>query len=76
MHFTDSGSTQYAWLIVNQAGTNAQFKGTGTINGSGDYGFMLWATDGSPDTFRIKIWNGADESSVVYDNEPDCSSLK
>ncbi len=31
---------------------------------------MLWAGDGSPDTFRIKIWNAADES-VVYDNDTD-----
>jgi hypothetical protein len=60
-------STSYQWLVVNQAGTNAQFKGCGTINGSGNYGFMLWATDGSPDTFRIKIWDAVTEV-VVYDN--------
>jgi hypothetical protein len=30
---------------------------------------MLWATDRSPDTFRVKIWteSGSTES-VVYDN--------
>ncbi len=57
------------WLVVNQGGTNAQFKGEGTINGSGSYKFMIWASDGSPDTFRIKIWqdDGSGES-VVYDN--------
>jgi hypothetical protein len=60
-------STSYQWLVVNQAGTNAQFKGTGTINGAGNYGFMLWAGDGSPDTFRIQIWDAATEV-VVYDN--------
>ena len=48
-------SVSYQWLVVNQNYTNAQFKGYGTINGAGNYGFMLWATDGSPDTFRIKI---------------------
>jgi hypothetical protein len=60
-------STSYDWLVVNQGGTNAQFKGSGTINGAGDYQFMLWAGDGSPDTFRIKIWY-ANTEVVVYDN--------
>ena len=63
-------STSYEWLVVNQTGTNAQFKGYGTINGTGNYGFMLWATDGSPDQFRIKIWDAATEA-VVYDNGTD-----
>jgi hypothetical protein len=60
-------STSYQWLVVNQAGTNAQFKGYGTINGAGNYGFMLSATDSSPDTFRIQIWD-AETEVVVYDN--------
>jgi hypothetical protein len=59
------------WLIVNQNYTNAQFKGTGTINGEGVYMFMIWAGDGgktgSPDTFRIKIWDAA-TGAVRYDN--------
>ena len=59
-------SSSYDWLVVNQGGTNAQFKGTGTINGEGTYRFMLWAGDGTPDTFRIKIWEG--EDNTVYDN--------
>jgi hypothetical protein len=63
-------STSYQWLVVNQGGTNAQFKGFGTINGTGNYGFMLWSTDGAPDTFRIKIWDAATEA-VVYDNGAD-----
>ncbi len=47
--------------VVNQGGDNAQFKGSGTVNGALDsngnaYKFMLWAGDGSPDTFRIQIW--------------------
>ena len=42
--------------------------GTGTINGAGEYKFMLTAIDGSPDKFRIKIWDkGTDQ--VVYDNQ-------
>jgi hypothetical protein len=70
-------SSSYEWLIVNQSGTNAQFKGSGTINGSGNYTFMLWAGDGDKDTnpatvdtFRIKIWNTA-TNEVVYDNLSD-----
>ena len=61
-------STSYDWLVVT--GSNyAKFKGTGTINGEGEYKFMIWAGDNSPDTFRIKIWYevGGNEV-VVYDN--------
>ncbi len=54
----------YQWLVV--AGNKAQFKGTGTINGNGSYGFLLTAYDGSPDRFRIKITGS---SGVVYDNK-------
>ena len=70
-------SDTYEWLVVNQAGTNAQFKGSGTVNDAPDsngsaYKFMLWAGDGSPDTFRIQIWY-EDETGeyVVYDNGVD-----
>jgi hypothetical protein len=63
--------------VVNQGGTNAQFKGSGTINGqlapnSAEYRFMLWAGDSDPDTFRIRIWweeNGTEH--LVYDNGSD-----
>jgi hypothetical protein len=64
-------STSYEWLVVT--GSNfAKFKGEGTINGQGNYKFQIWAGDGSPDTFRIKIWNedGGNEI-VVYDNGMD-----
>jgi hypothetical protein len=63
-------SSSYQWLVVNQAGTNAQFKGVGTINGAGDYKFMLWAGDDLPDTFRIKIWTEDSEGNEmdIYDN--------
>jgi parallel beta-helix repeat protein len=64
-------STSYDWLVVTGTGSNyARFKGTGTINGAGEYKFMIWAGDASPDTFRIKIWGG-DENSPVYDNGMD-----
>ncbi|HIH44309.1 MAG TPA: hypothetical protein HA257_04275 [Candidatus Methanoperedenaceae archaeon] len=66
-------SDAYEWLVV--AGARAQYKGTGVINGAGDYGFMLTAIDGAisggdgSDKFRIKIWD-KDSGSVVYDNQP------
>ena len=59
-------SIAYEWLVI--VGTRAQYKGTGTINGQDEYGFMLTAIDGTPDSFRIKIWNKANEE-IVYDNK-------
>lgn len=65
-------SISYEWLVV--AGARAQYKGSGTINGAGDYGFMLTAIDGQinggggTDKFRIKIWEKATEN-IVYDNQ-------
>jgi uncharacterized protein YegL len=59
-------STDYQWLVV--AGSKAQYKGTGTVNGVSGYSFMLTATDGSPDRLRMKIWKTSD-STVVYDNQ-------
>jgi uncharacterized repeat protein (TIGR01451 family) len=58
----------YDWLVI--AGMKAQYKGSGTINGVGDYKFMLTAEDGGnqgQDTFRIKIWDSTTDL-VVYDN--------
>jgi YVTN family beta-propeller protein len=66
-------SIDYEWLVV--AGARAQFKGTGTINGSGNYGFLLTAIDGSVsggngiDRFRIKIWDKENNNAIVYDNK-------
>jgi hypothetical protein len=61
-------SSSYDWLVV--AGQDkAKYKGTGTINGEGNYGFMLTATDGSPDTFRIKIWDKDNGDALVYHNQ-------
>jgi hypothetical protein len=57
-------STAYQWLVV-QGTSRAQYKGTGTINGSGVYQFLMSVVDGSPDKLRLKITNG---SAVVYDN--------
>ncbi len=68
----DFRSTSYQWMVV--AGSKAQYKGEGTINAVGLYGFMLTATDGQQndgggtDKFRIKIWNKVDDQ-IVYDNQ-------
>jgi hypothetical protein len=71
----DFHSNVYQWLVVS--GGLAQYKGSnGTINGAGNYDFMLTACDaqingscngGSTDTFRIKITDHA-SGSLVYDN--------
>ncbi|HEY0602688.1 MAG TPA: PKD domain-containing protein, partial [Herpetosiphonaceae bacterium] len=66
-------SASYEWLVV--AGARAQYKGVGTINGSGNYGFMLTVIDGQinggggVDKFRIKIWDKSNADGVVYDNQ-------
>jgi hypothetical protein len=65
-------SSSYDWLVVNQGGTNAQFKGSGTINGEDDYKFMLWAGDDEPDTYRIRIWTEEVDFEIVeYGNGSD-----
>ena len=65
-------STVYEWLVVSSF--KAQYRGSGTINGGGNYGFLLTVTDGQVnggggvDKFRIKIWDKNNGNGVVYDN--------
>jgi hypothetical protein len=65
-------ATEYEWLVVN--GHKAQFKGSGTIDGEGNYGFLVTAIDEkltpslNVDGFRIRIWDKDDDDAVVYDN--------
>lgn len=67
-------STSYDSLSIN--GSKAVFKGSGTIDKEGNYGFMISVIDGDlydiaeEDRFRIKIWDKKD-STVIYDNEID-----
>jgi len=64
-------SDTYQWLVV--AGAKAQYKGVGTVNGTGNYGFMLTAIDGQinggggMDKFRIKIWD-KETGDFIYDS--------
>jgi PKD repeat protein len=66
-------SSSYEWLVIARA--RAQYKGVGTINGQGNYGFMLTAVDASltkstdVDLFRIKIWDRDTGDLVIYDNQ-------
>jgi hypothetical protein len=68
-------SADYEWLVVVIAGARAQYKGSGTINNAGDYGFMLTAIDGQlnggggQDKLRMKIWDRANGDALVYDNQ-------
>jgi len=73
-------STNYATGSLVIAGAKAIFQGTGTINGTGNYNFMVSAIDGSinggggTDKFRIKIWTNSDGSGVIYDNNKDSAN--
>jgi uncharacterized protein YodC (DUF2158 family) len=66
-------SENFNWLVVS--GFKAQFKGTGTINGAGNYDFTLTAYDGDIggngqtgyDRFRIVITDHT-TGTVVFDN--------
>lgn len=53
-------STSFDWLVVS--GPQAQFQGTGTINGAGAYKFRVTVRDGDligqPDRFEIRILPG------------------
>ena len=64
-------SESFDWLIT--AGPKAMFKGEGTINGDGLYGFQVTVIDANltpstdVDKFRIKIWD-KESDMLVYDN--------
>jgi hypothetical protein len=66
-------SRSYDWLVT--ANAKAHYKGRGTVNGSGDYGFSLVAIDGdrnakgAADGFRLTIWE-IGTGWIVYDNAP------
>lgn len=65
--------TSMDWLVVS--GSRCQYHGTGTINGTGNYSFILTCIDGKinggdgKDRFRMKIMDGNQGNGVVYDNQ-------
>ncbi len=61
----DFTSTSYDWLVVN--GSTAFLHGKGTINGAGNYTFLVSALSGSPDKLRVKITDSS--NTVLYDNQ-------
>ncbi len=70
-------ATSIDWLVVS--GPNAQYTGTGTWNGSGNFGYEVTAQDGDAiargnvDKFRIRIWDNS-TGNVVFDNVPVASN--
>jgi probable HAF family extracellular repeat protein len=69
-------STGYESLSV--AGSRVQYQGSGTINGKGDYKFLLTAVDGSTSKavrnsrLRLKVWHVDARSKadiIDYDNQ-------
>lgn len=62
-------SDSYDWLIVTGS-DQAKFKGWASVDGVPGYQFQIWAGDGRPDTFRLKVWTSGSDGTeqVVYDN--------
>jgi len=66
-------TTSYDWLVITSP--QAQYQGTGTINGAGNYGFLVTGLDGKQpgaggvDKFRMKIWDKNNNNAVVYDTQ-------
>jgi len=61
----------YEWLVVIP--NKAQFRGTGTVNGGGNYGFLLTVVDSKAaggGKLRLKVWDKSAGNAVVYDNVP------
>jgi streptogramin lyase len=64
-------STSYDWLVIT--GSQAQYQGSGTVNGAGTYGFLVTAQDNGghgSDLIRIEIWDKSRGNAVVYDTQP------
>jgi hypothetical protein len=69
----------WAFAMSRAGAMTALCKGTGTINGNGDYHFLLTSIDGDQaggggeDTLRIRIWS--DSEGLIYDNQPNASEF-
>ncbi len=67
-------ATEITYLLI--FGDWAIVTGTGTIDGAGEYGFLVSALDqsdeGGIDAFRVLIWN---DVGVVFDSQPGDDSI-
>jgi PKD repeat protein len=65
-------ASNHQWLTIT-GDDRSTCTGTGTINRTGHYNFMITTHDasrgGRRDTIRIKIWD-ADTGATIYDNQP------
>jgi hypothetical protein len=65
-------ATSYDWLVITT--NQAQYQGSGTINGVGNYGFLMTALDSggssTPDKLRLRIWDKNNNNAVIYDTQP------
>jgi PKD repeat protein len=73
-NFKFNSTTNDAGTLVI-SGAKASYRGVGTVNGTGNYGYLVSAIDGQitggggTDKFRIKIWDKNNGNAVVYDNQ-------
>jgi hypothetical protein len=65
-------STSYDWLVIS--GNKAYFHGSGTVNNTGSYSFLITMIDGNPDTLRIKIKDNTN-GNIIYDNQMNSSDF-
>jgi hypothetical protein len=64
-------ATSYDWLVLTA--NQAQYQGSGTINGAGNFGFLVTALDNggtTADLFRMRIWDKNNNNAVAYDTQP------
>ena len=67
LHFTAS---HFDWLVVK--GPRASFKGKGSVNGGGEFGFLVTVVDAADgDRFRLRIWEIDTPARVIFDNAPE-----
>jgi probable HAF family extracellular repeat protein len=83
-HVANLNFQSAAYDTLSVAGNRAQYQGSGTLNGTGSYKFLMTAVDGSvfraggQSRFRMKIWHTDARTNaevVDYDNQVQTSTL-
>lgn len=72
--FKSSSPTSWDYLSIGGCFL-AAFKGSGTVNGTGNYGILVVQSDkdrnpANANNIRIKIWNKNAGNSVIFDTQP------